>query len=48
MIEAITEVQPSVALFSLPTSKIEHKEGYEIKIKESAYLKALDRLPNTI
>ena len=48
MIEAITEVQPSVALFNLPTSKIEYKEGYEIEINESAYLKALDRLPNTI
>ena len=49
MIEAITE-QPSVALFNLPTSTIEHKdkEGYEIKINEDLYSKSLERLPSII
>jgi len=48
MIEAITEVQPSVALFNLPTTTIEHKEEYDIKINEKEYSKALERLPSII
>jgi len=48
MIEEITELQPSVALFNLPLVTAEHKEGYNIKINELAYSKALKRLPSVM